>query len=81
MKKISDVHGTFNSFKEVAAAMGMKAPKVKAETRKCKNCGGPLRHVEGTNVWVCDFFKLEDQKLSEDVEVQVFTKCGNKVIV
>ena len=59
----------------------VKMPKEKkAEVRKCKNCGGPLRSVAGTNIWVCDFFALKDEKLPDGKEVQVFEKCGNQVI-
>lgn len=77
---MKQVHGTFNSFKDVATAMGMKIKGEKKETRKCKKCGQPLRHVPGTNVWMCDFVSLEDAKLPDETEVQVFTKCGNVVL-
>lgn len=81
MKNISDVHGRFNSFGDMAAALGMKAPKGKAEkARKCPNCGGELRKCGNTNVYVCDFSKLEDATAKDGTAVQVFTKCGNVVI-
>lgn len=79
MRKISDVHGTFTSFKDLGAAMKIK-DKVRIETCKCKKCGQPLRNVPGTNVWMCDFVNLEDAKLPDETEVQVFTKCGNVVL-
>lgn len=76
---MKQVHGTFNSFKDVAVAMGMKV-KEKKEVRKCKNCGQPLRNLPGTNVWMCDFVDLRDEKLPDETEVQVFTRCGNIVL-
>lgn len=84
MKKISDVHGRFNSFSAVADALGMKLPKVKAEKpRKCPNCGGELRRVGSTNVWICDFSILEEaeyKKKNETVEVYVIKKCPHSEI-
>lgn len=77
MKK--NVHGTFNSLEALAKALEIKSKKQTEKVRKCKNCGGPLRHVEGTNTWVCDFHKLED-KMLKDKEVQIFSSCGNVVL-
>lgn len=73
------VHGTFNSFKELGTAMRIKS-KEKNETRKCKKCGRALRNVPGTNVWMCDTVSLGTEKLSDEREVQVFTECGNVVL-
>lgn len=81
MKNITEVHGRFNSFKEMGAALGAKMPKAKVEkARKCPNCGGELRKCGNTNVYVCDFHKLEDATTKDGVAVQVFSKCGNTVI-
>ena len=76
---MKQVHGTFNSFKDLGAAMNIKS-KEKTETRKCKNCGQPLRQVPGTNVWMCDYSVMEDQELKDGTQVQVFSKCGNVVL-
>lgn len=81
MKAIGTVHGRFTNFKDMATALGVKAPKAKEEKpRKCPNCGGELRKCGNTNVYVCDFSKLEDKTTSDGTEVQVFSKCGNVVI-
>lgn len=81
-----------NSLKDLGAAMKTKNPEFKCKTpkektekaRKCKVCGGLMRHVADTNVWVCDLHKLEVKKFKDaegiDREAQVFSKCGNVVI-
>lgn len=72
---------TFTNFKDMGAAMGVKMPKAKAEpARKCENCGAPMRKVVGTNIWVCDFHKMTDEKLPNGTSVQVFSECGNTSI-
>lgn len=79
MKNISEIHGRFDSFAAVAAALGMKQPKVKPEkARKCPDCGAELRHVGTTNVWLCDFSTMEEAELKKGgktVPVYVLKKC------
>lgn len=77
---MKQVHGTFKSFAEMGKAMGVKIPKAKKPEKKCPNCGAPLNPVGGSNVWICDFFHLKDEKLPNGTEVQVFRKCNNLVI-
>lgn len=78
---MKQVHGTFTNFKDMGIALGVKIPKTKEEKpMKCSNCGGPMRRVGNSNVWVCDFSKLTDEKLPDGTDVQVFTKCENTVI-
>lgn len=78
---MNKVHGTFTNFKDMAVALGIKIPKTKEEKpMKCSNCGGPMHRAGNSNVWVCDFHKLTDEKLPDGTDVQVFTKCGNTVI-
>lgn len=78
---MNKVHGTFKSFAEVGKALGVKAPKAaKEKERKCEKCGNPLRHVAGTNVWMCDFAALEDKEVGTNKTIQVFTRCRNTVI-
>lgn len=36
---MKQVHGTFDSFKTLGAAMGFKTPKTKEKGHKCPNCG------------------------------------------
>lgn len=50
MKKVR----TLNSLAELGKAWGI-APKQAKEPkpRKCFRCGGEMRHIEGTNVFVC----------------------------
>lgn len=76
---MKQVHGTFNSFATLGAAMGLKTPKIKEKERKCPDCGGVMKHVAGSNVFVCPFSKLEEREL-KGKPVQVFSKCGKFVI-
>ena len=69
---MKQVHGTFDSFKTLGAAMGFKAPKVKEKEHKCPNCGGVMERAGDSNVFVCPFNKGKP--------VQVFSKCGKFVI-
>lgn len=73
---------TYTNFSDVAKALGYKVKNAakKEKSMTCPNCGHDLRNVEGTNVWFCDWAKLEVQKLKDETEVQVFTPCGNRVI-
>ena len=73
---------TYTNFSDVAKALGYKVKKAakKEKSMTCPNCEHDLRNVEGTNVWFCDWAKLEVQKLKDEIEVQVFTPCGNRVI-
>lgn len=76
------MRATYTSFAQAATALGFKVkPVVKKEKeRLCPNCGKEMRNVEGTNVWFCDWAILEDKPLTEDLTVQVFTACGNRVL-
>lgn len=51
MKKIKS--GTFNSFAELGAAMGIEQKPEKTITKKCLKCGGRMEQVPGTNVFFC----------------------------
>lgn len=76
---MKQVHGTFDSFKTLGAAMGFKAPKVKEKEYKCPNCGGVMERAGNSNVFVCPFNKLEERDL-KGKPVQVFSKCDKFVI-
>lgn len=44
-----------HSFSELGEAMGVKTKKKSVPaTRKCRKCGGIMRNIENTNVFVCD---------------------------
>ena len=60
---MKQIHGTFDSFKTLGAAMGFKAPKVKEKEHKCPNCGGVMERAGDSNVFVCPFNKLEESDL------------------
>ena len=78
---MKQVHGTFTNFKDMGIALGFKVRKEKPEkAHKCENCGGPMHRAGNSNVWVCDFHKLTDEKLPDGTDVQVFAKCENIVI-
>ena len=76
---MKQVHGTFDSFKTLGAAMGFKAPNVKEKEHKSPNCGGVMERAGDSNVFVCPFNKLEERDL-KGKPVQVFSKCGKFVI-
>lgn len=76
---MKQVHGTFNSFATLGAAMGLKTPKTKEKECKCPDCGGVMEHIVDSNIFVCHFNKLEEHDL-KDKPVQVFSKCGKFVI-
>ncbi len=76
---MKQIHGTFNSFETMAAAMGFKTPKIKEKEHKCPDCGNPMDHIAGSNVFACPFSKLEERELNGK-PVQVFSKCGGFVI-
>lgn len=76
---MKQVHGTFNSFATLGAAMGLKTPKTKEKELKCPDCGGMMESVAGSNVFICPFDKLEEREL-KGKPVQVFSKCGKFII-
>ena len=44
-----------NSFKKMAEILGVETKnKTFAKPKKCFKCGSDMRHIEGTNVFVCD---------------------------
>lgn len=70
-----------HNLKDLGRVFGIKAPKEKQkEVRKCPDCGQELRHIQGTNVWVCDWATMEDKTKNEQ-DVQVFTRCGHRECV
>lgn len=76
------MRATYTNFADVATALGMKIKKkaVKEETLNCPNCGNDMYHVPGTNVWLCEWASLSDATTKNGSEVQVFTRCGNRVL-
>lgn len=68
----------YHSFKEFAAAQGIKVKEIKEPTRKCPKCGDPMRHVGNTNVYMCDHVDFKDEELHGE-SVQVFTRCKTVV--
>ena len=76
---MKQVHGIFNSFTTLSAAMGLKTPKTKEKEYKCPDCGGVMERAGNSNVFVCPFNKLEEYDL-KGKPVQVFSKCGKFII-
>ena len=70
----------YTNFADAAQALGFKVKKAvkKSVVRECPQCGNKMRHIEGTNVWECDMFLLEEKEL-KGVPVQVFKQCGEKI--
>lgn len=52
----------FHSFQELGAAFGVPQKKPRKErTYYCRNCGGALRHVGNSNVYLCDGVTKENK--------------------
>lgn len=77
------VHGTFNSFADLAAALNIKGRPPKEEKAKvCRKCGTEMVKVAG-NVWICPHSEVVTEKQVKDgveKEVQVVKECGNRLI-
>ena len=64
---------TTNSFKQLAEKMGIKTKnKTFVKPKRCFKCGSDMRHIEGTNVFVCDN-TIEDKNGNKKC-------CGNTLI-
>ena len=69
----------FHSLKEFAAARGIAVKETKTErSRKCPKCGDPMKHIAGTNVYLCEHIDLVDEEF-KGKPVQVIRPCGNRV--
>jgi transcription initiation factor IIE alpha subunit len=65
----------------LAEAFGVKGQQQeREEILKCPNCGSPLRRVDDSNVYVCDFSLLDERFLKNGKSVLVFNKCNYSVI-
>lgn len=64
----------FKSFKEMANAMGIKVkPREESEKKRtCQKCGSKLRHIDGTNVFVCDGVTEKGEACNAKYAVPVF---------
>ena len=72
----------YTNFNDVAKALNIKIKSNKREeSHNCPNCDNELRNIAGTNIWVCDWAKLEDATFKNGNSAQVFTICGNQVVV
>ena len=73
----------YTNFNDVAKALKykIKSNMKKEKTQTCPNCENEMRNIAGTNVWICDWAKLEDKTTKNGNPVQVFTVCGNQVVV
>lgn len=74
---------TYATFGEAARALGIKVkePAVKSEKpKKCRKCGGDLRHIAGTNIYVCDNSITREDTLPDGTACDVVEPCGNVVI-
>ena len=58
---------TFNNFEDLAQAFGVSKKPRKEKPFYCRKCGEVMRHVHGTNVYLCTGH-LPDG-----------TECGNRV--
>ena len=58
----------FNNFADLGKAFGVKTKGKKGRPFICRKCGEEMKHVPGTNVYLCEAF-LPDG-----------TPCGNRVL-
>ena len=57
----------FHSFAELGVAMGVRKKKpYEPAPRKCRKCGSTMKHIESTNVFVCNG-NLKDGKRCDNV--------------
>lgn len=74
--------GMLWNIKHADPAAKVRIPKPRKEVnRKCKNCGKPMRNIPGTNVWMCDFATMSDEKTPNGKDCQVFTRCNTREIL
>lgn len=43
----------FDSLAALGAAFGMKSEEREVSGKSCRKCGGQMRYIPGSNVWVC----------------------------
>ena len=69
-------NATYDSLPALGSALGVKpADQPTPKAKKCRKCGKPMRHVPGTNVWLCDTMVEVEQN-----GVKKMVPCGNRAI-
>lgn len=70
---------SFYSFEELGAAFGVRKKARKENPVTCRKCGGAMRHIPGTNVYLCE----NTIKLPKDSKAEVIgrDKEGNKLCI
>lgn len=43
----------FSSLADLGAALGIKSEEKEIRGKTCRECGGQMHRVEGSNVWLC----------------------------
>lgn len=77
---LSKTHGTFTSFSDLGAVLGVKpAPAKKPKAIKCKKCGGEMTQAGNSNVFVCNN-EIEREIERDGEKVKVKKTCGNYFI-
>ena len=66
----------FNNFSDLGAAFGIHAKSRKDKPFTCRKCGGVMRHIPGTNVYLCE---EEIDYMGENGEPRKKV-CGNRVL-
>lgn len=75
-----------HSLSEIGTLMGYKPKQRKQKEKfvKCRACGGKMRNIEGTNVWICDNpvekEKFVKNEAGEKVKTKVTEACGHRYI-
>ena len=73
---------TYNSFAELGKALGLNKKSVTPSPRTavCPKCGETMRLMPGTNIYVCGKTELNDAKLPDGRDCQVFSKCDGTIM-
>ncbi len=58
----------FNSFQDLGKVFGVHPKERKEKPFNCRKCGNPMKHIPGTNVFLC--LHVDDNG----------KECGNRVL-
>lgn len=64
---------TLSSFADLGKTLGLSSRQKSPKPRRCFHCGGEMRHIEGTNVFVCTGTKKDKDGKEK--------QCMNRLLV
>ena len=66
----------FNNLSDLGKAFGIHQKQRKEKPFFCRKCGEVMRHIPGTNVYLCDHV-FEEKDPNGEVKLRA---CGNRVL-